>query len=381
MRLPRLRLAVPLALLASGLTAAPALAGGIVSIDGDTLVYAGDAADPINVTISQSGRSLRLDENGSRIAVADGSPCVVDDDGYRADCPADGIERLRVTAGQSGSDVRIRAALPAEIHGGPGDDLLIGGPGDDLIDGGDGDDVIGGGGGADVLRGGPGTDLVTYVDRIAADGRLLPRRGGVTVRVGAEGASGARREGDTIARDVEQLEGGAGADRFELRDGDAQSVACGAGRDTVVLDPLDDPSIDCERGEVGPAAGGRMTAPTLIYPFPGREDDGRSTIRVKPTLRLARGAIVVHVRCQQAIGLLANDGPGCAGTLRMTRSGGFEMARKKLSLARGRTLTWRVPLTSSRALARRAGGLAVVVSALPDRGAGVRRDLAFTVKG
>ncbi len=383
MRTPRLRLAAPLALLALGLSAAPALAGGTVAIDGDTLVYAGDDADPINVVVSQSGSTLRLDENGSRISVAAGSEraCSVSADGYRADCDAAGVERIRVTAGFQGSDVRIRAALPSRLIGGPGDDLLIGGPADDVIEGGAGRDVLGGGGGADVLRGGSDQDLVTYVDRIAADGTLLPRREGITARIGVEGASGARGEGDTIARDVEQIEGGAGNDRIELRDGRAQSVACGDGRDTVLLDERDDPSIDCETVEVGAPSGGRLTVPTLIYPFPAREDNDRSTVRVKGTLRLQGSAIVVRVRCQIAIGLLAADGPGCAGTLRMTRAGGFEMATKRVSLGRGRELTWRVPLTASRSLARRAGGLTVSVSALPTRGEGVRRDLSFTVKG
>jgi len=383
MRTPRLPLAAPLALLACGLTAAPALAGGTVAIDGDTLTYAGDAGDPINVTISESGGGLRLDENGSRITVAAGSEraCAVSADGYRADCAAAGVERIRVTAGPQGSDVRIKAALPSELIGGPGDDLLIGGPADDVIDGGPGRDVLGGGVGADELRGGADEDLVTYVDRIADDGALLPRRDRITARIGVAGASGARGEGDTIARDVEQLEGGANADRFELRDGRPQSVACGDGRDTVVLDERDDPSIDCENVEVGAPSGARMSVPTLIYPFPGREDNDRSTVRVKQTLGLQRGAIVVRVRCQIAIGLLAADGPGCAGTLRMARAGGFEMATKRVNLARGRTFSWRVPLTASRSLARRAGGLTVTVSALPTRGEGVRRDLSFTVKG
>lgn len=383
MRTPRLRLAAPLALLALGLPAAPALAGGTVAIDGDALTYAGDAGDPVNVTISQSGSALRLDENGSRISVAAGSEraCRVSADGYRADCDATGVERIRVTTGVQGSDVRIRAALPSRLIGGPGDDLLIGGPADDVIEGGAGRDVLGGGEGADELRGGGDQDLVTYVDRIAADGTLLPRRGGITARIGVADASGARGEGDTIARDVEQVEGGAGADRIELRDGRAQSVACGDGRDTVILDERDDPSIDCETVEVGAPAGGSMTVPTLIYPFPAREDNDRSTVRVKTTLGLQGGAVVVRVRCQIAIGLLAADGPGCAGTLRMTRTGGFEMATKRVALSRGRTLTWRVPLTSSRSLARRAGGLTVTVSALPTRGSGVRRDLSFTVKG
>ncbi|ADB52602.1 calcium-binding protein [Conexibacter woesei] len=400
--------------------AAPATAGGVVSIADGTLSYVGDDVEPSNVTISLADGVVRIDENATRLSFAPaaaapvepdprttdpratdpratGTPedpasrtpaarapaapaCTVSEDGYRAECPAEGIVRLSVRTSNAGSDVRIRAALPAQIQGGDGDDLLIGGPGADVIHGGGGKDVIGGGEGADELHGGSDDDLVTFVDRIGRDGTLLARKAGVTVRLGARGASGARDEGDTIFRDFEQVEGGDGADRIDLRDGTAQSVACNGGRDKLTLDPLDDESIDCESAEVGPESGGRMTVPTLVFPFPNRDDHARSTVRVAPQLSLQGGAIVVQVRCQYAIGLLAADGPGCRGRLRMTR-GSYVMGQRSVELPRGRVSTWRIPLTSSRSLARRAGGLAVTVTAIPTRGAGVRRDLSFTVKG
>lgn len=381
MRLNRLSLTAPLALAATLAASAPALAGGVVSIDGDTLSYHGDSIEPNNVTIAlvAGGETIRLDELGSRIV---GAPetCTVSADRYRADCPARGVERLDVRTGDAGSDVRIKADLPATIVGGKGDDLLIGGPADDRISGGSGQDVIGGGGGDDVLDGGADNDLLTYVDVIARDGTLKPRTSAVKVRPSVKGGSGGAGEGDTL-RNFEQFEGGDGNDRFELRDGRAQSIACNGGRDTTILDPRDDAAIDCENGEVGPAGGTRMTTPTLVFPFPGRDDSDRSSVKVKPVLSLQRGAIVVTIRCQVAIGLLAADGPGCAGTVRMTRAGGYEMGKRSINVARGKQQSWRVPLTASRSLARRAGGLAVTVTAVPSRGAGVRRDLHFTVKG
>ncbi|MDO8213262.1 hypothetical protein [Conexibacter sp. CPCC 206217] len=378
MRPHRLPAILLLALVAGLLASASASAGGLLSIDEDTLVYRSDGTEPNNVTISIVSGELHVDEAATRI-VALPETCRLSRDAYHAICPADGIERLRVTTGDAGSDVRIKAALPATIIGGDGDDLLIGGPGDDRIFGGKGKDVIGGGDGDDVLDGGADADLVTYVDRIGRDGTPTARTTAVTVRPSVRGGSGSRGERDTLLN-FEQFEGGAGNDRFELRDGRAQSVACNPGRDLALIDPLDDAAIDCEDSEVGPAPGGRMTVPTLIFPFPNREDTARSVVRVKPQLPLQGNAIVVRVRCQIAIGLLAADGPGCRGTVVMKR-GATEMGTRTIELSRGRELTWRVPLTASRSLARRAGGLDVTVSAIPTRGQGVRRDMRFNVRG
>lgn len=378
MRLPRLPLTVLLALAAGLVATAPASAGGVISLDDDALVYTGDGVEPINVLLSTVGESLRVEEHGTRITSAP-ETCVVSRDRYRADCPAADVSRLRITTGDAGSDVRVRANLPATIRGGDGDDLLIGGPAGDRIDGGRGKDVIGGGDGDDVLNGGADDDLMTYVDRIARDGTLTARTTSVSVRPNTRGASGGRGEGDTLTS-FEQFEGGAGNDRFELRDGRRQSIACNDGKDFAVVDPLDDVAIDCEASEVGAAGNARMTTPTLIFPFPSREDTARSSVKVTQQLKLQGSSIVVNVSCQIAIGLLAADGPGCNGSVRMSR-GPYVMGTRTIALARGRSLTWRVPLTASRSLARRAGGLDVVVTAIPTRGQGVRRDLRFNVRG
>ncbi len=377
MTLRRLPLPFLLALAALLLTTSPALAGGFVDLQDGALTFTGEINEPNNVTISQDGDTLLLDENASRMTA---SPlCTISGDGYHVECPALGITRIVVHTSDSGSDVRIRADLPAEIHGGNGDDVLIGGPADDTIDGGAGQDVIGGGQGADVLSGGKDIDLVTYSDRLDSDGVLVPRRQPVDV-TSEPGASGASGEGDTIDSDVEQIEGTAANDRFDLRDGTAQSIACDGGKDLVVADPRDDVGIDCETTRVAPApSGAKLTVPTLTFPFTKHKDSGGGRVDVGPLLPLQHGAVAVRVHCPIAVGLLATDGPGCSGKVRFAR-GNVVMGTQRVTIKRGGTRTLTVPLTSSRALARRSSGLAMTVTALPSRG-NVARALHFSVRG
>jgi hypothetical protein len=377
-RLHALLLALALMLCA----AAPAAAGGLVELEGTVLRFSGDDVEPSNVTIDHADGLLTLDENASRMTVAEGSPCTLDATGYHVECPDFGIERIEVRLGLLGSDVRILADLRAQITGGPGDDLIVGGAGDDTIDGGLGQDILAGGPGADTLTGGEGEDLVTYTDRIGTDGVLLPRAGGVRAQVGATEASGALDERDTIADDVEQLQGGGGADRLSLRDGRATAVACSGGRDSVVADPRDVLDIDCESARVAPPAGGtRLTIATLPFPFPSVNDIGRSTIAVEPLLPLHGDAILLHVSCPAGLGLLelVRADP-CTGRVRFARSDGFAMGTQRVRVPRGGTITLHLPLHQSRALARRAAGLSVVATALPDRGH-VTRALRFRVRG
>jgi hypothetical protein len=378
----RRRLLLPLALLALLTPAAPAAAGGLVELDGVVLRFTGDDVEPSNVTINHAGGLLTLDENASRLALPAGSPCTLDASGYRVECPDTGIERIEIRLGLLGSDVRIRADLPALIAGGPGDDLIVGGPSEDAIDGGPGQDILAGGPGPDVLRGGEGEDLATYVDRIGADGALLPRAGAVRVQIGRPDWSGSGDERDTIEDDVEQLQGGGGADRLSLRDGRATQVACGGGRDSVVADPRDQLEIDCESARVAPEPGGaRLTVPTLPFPFAGVNDAGRSTIAVEPLLPLRGDAMALRVSCPAGLGLLELvRALPCSGRVRFTRSDGFDMGTQRVSVPRGGTITLRLTLDRSRALARRAAGLAVVATALPSRGH-VSRALRFRVRG
>lgn len=375
-------LLLPIALLALLAAASPAAAGGLVAVDGAVLRYTGDDLEPSNVTIDLADGVLRLDENASRMTVAAGSACTRDETGYRVECPAAGVERIEVRLGMLGSDVRIRAALPATIAGGPGDDLIVGGPAEDAVDGGPGQDILAGGAGTDVLNGGDGTDLVTYADRIGADGTLLPRRGAVRAQIGRLSWSGSGDERDTIADDVEQLQGGGGSDRLSLRDGRATEVACGGGRDSVVADPRDVFDIDCESARVAPQrAGARLTVATLPFPFPRLLDRGRSAIAVEPLLPLHRGAVVLRVSCPAGLGLLelVSAAP-CTGRVRFTRSDGFAMGVQRVRVLRGGTISVRLPLTQSRTFARRPQGMSLTATALPDRG-DVQRSVRFRVRG
>lgn len=375
----RTRTLLPLlvAALALALPAA-ASASSIVRVDKGTLYFSGVPDEPNNIIVSHVSGKLRIDENASRMGVV--APCVLSNSGYRVECPDTGIKRLNIhTSPLMGSDVRILTGLPTTIVGGRQDDTLIGGPGNDRIDGGGGLDVIGGGTGNDVLHGNSQT-LVTYIDRVARDGTLLPRTSGVTVRPGVTGGSGGRGEHDTIDKRVGQLEGTSGNDVFYLRDGVKQAVSCGAGNDTVYADPLDDPAIDCEHVYVAPARGqARMTIPTLAFPFAGSSDRGRSDVMVGPVLPLVQNAVIVHVTCPVAIGLLAADGAGCAGKVLIAR-GSTTLGTVRIAIGRGATTTVKVPLIASRSLARSSHGLAVTATALPDHGH-VERVLHFTVKG
>jgi hypothetical protein len=88
-------------------------------------------------------------------------------------------------------------------------DRIVGLGGNDVINGRKGADSLVGGGGRDRLVGGPGEDELNAI-------------GGT--------ARGAR-----------------GGDRIRARDGSADLVNCGQGRDVAVVDSVEDGVYDCER--------------------------------------------------------------------------------------------------------------------------------------
>ena len=106
---------------------------------------------------------------------------------------------------------------PARGFGGPGDDFLsaLDEPGPVRLDGGPGEDFFYGSTGADLLLGGAGAD------RFISTGR---RGDVIDPGPGTDWVDAEYNRGDDVVR---------------ARDGHADYVACGAGRDTVVLDRLD----------------------------------------------------------------------------------------------------------------------------------------------
>lgn len=150
---------------------------------------------------------------------------------FEGDNVAPDIENI---SGGSGNDILTGSQLSNVIDGNGGDDVINGGAGNDTlrgnagadkIDGGSQDDLMEGGAGndvlvagtsanaptlvsrdRDVLSGGPGTDTADYssrttavrvsIDDLANDGQL----------------GGAVAEGDNVRTDVENIDGGSGAD-------------------------------------------------------------------------------------------------------------------------------------------------------------------------
>jgi hypothetical protein len=116
------------------------------------------------------------------------------------------------------------------LAGRGGNDTLIAGDANgDTVDGGAGDDLVEGGFGDDRLVGGPGRDRVN----------------------GDRGARCNEYHCDYLVT---------GNDVIEVRDGEADSVACGPGTDKVVADAVDTVAPDCETVERA-AAGGAIPSP------------------------------------------------------------------------------------------------------------------------
>jgi Ca2+-binding RTX toxin-like protein len=133
-----------------------------------------------------------------------------------------GVERLVVTdggrfTGTDGNDYIKLAQVgsPGTLTGNGGDDDLNGGDGTDTLDGGPGADHLDGGFGDDVITGGPGRDRIS---------------------------------GDLAAGDCGPVwcKYPYGNDTIEARDGEADSIVCGAGTDVVNADASDVVDADCE---------------------------------------------------------------------------------------------------------------------------------------
>jgi Ca2+-binding RTX toxin-like protein len=139
--------------------------------------------------------------------------------------PTGGDDLLNGTGGNDtifglgGNDVLLGMGGNDLLDGGPGDDNLDGAKGKDKLKGQKGDDVLTGGDGDDTLIGGPGKD------------KLSGGRGNDSL-IGNAGK--------------DSLSGGPGNDKINSKDGVAELVKCGPGRDTVRADRKDRLS-GCER--------------------------------------------------------------------------------------------------------------------------------------
>jgi len=183
---------------------------------------------------------------------------------------------LAAVTGTAGNDT---------LRGTPADDTIYGRGGNDTIAGGAGNDTLDGGTGADDLRGDAGQDAATYPAATAP----------VRVTLDDEADDGAAGEGDNVHGDVEDVYGGRGADvltgsvtantldggagndtlvggagvdglyggdgddTLNARDDGPDTVDCGAGTDTFIVDK-DDVVSGCEKRARPPRVIGVLSA-------------------------------------------------------------------------------------------------------------------------
>jgi Ca2+-binding RTX toxin-like protein len=146
--------------------------------------------------------------------------------------------------GTDGDDIAQASEVGnrAELTGKGGNDMLKGTDDDDTIDGGPGADTLTGAYGNDTITGGPGPDKIVG-DR---DGRC-----------------------NELHCD---LSPGSSSDTIDALDGEADSVSCGPGLDTVKADAQDTVAPDCETVTRGGAP-----APGTTTPAPGAKGGTNAT--------------------------------------------------------------------------------------------------------
>jgi len=209
---------------------------------------------------------------------------------------------------------------------GDGNDVLIGTDGDNWLSSGSGDDLVLGLGGSDRLYAGPGNDTASYATPAAGVSR------GVTVDLSKPSFQDTGGAGADLLDEFENVIGSPFADdltgtnmenRFEVRDGQGDQVACGDGLDTVVADVegTDTLRTDCDTVQldfrpdttidVGPAGLTRDRTPAFRFSAtkPGSSFecslDGRPFAACQPAQTLAgvaNGAHILRVRSRDILG-------------------------------------------------------------------------------
>jgi hypothetical protein len=217
---PAIALAMAFAAAAAGWPPVEAHAHGVLRETGDTLRYAAaDAGRRATLTISSPRPGIIEFSDSTSPGGIDWGPCKPLTE-RRARCQSAGVERIEVEVYDGDDRVNVRVPTPVTVNGGEGDDRLEGGLGADELRGGSGNDVIAGGEGADVLDGSVGDDLI------------------------------------------------------RSRDGQADTLACGEGSDTLEHDSADESALgqllDCEsRSMADPAPD--SAAPELEFRGPARQ--------------------------------------------------------------------------------------------------------------
>jgi len=216
----------------------------------------------------------------------------------------------RFVGTDAGEYVKLQQVLASgDLAGNGGDDDLNGGDGPDKLDGGAGNDHLDGGFGDDTITGGPGKDTI----------------------------SGDRAGGDCGPLWCKYPYGN---DTIDARDGEVDSITCGAGADTVLADAVDVVAPDCETVTRGAAAPAPATA-GAAKPAPGANGKAGAAGGVKLALaqrvtlaKALRGGFTVKV----------TGAP--AGTLKLTARRGATVVATGSAKVKGGAATVKVRFTT-----------------------------------
>jgi Ca2+-binding RTX toxin-like protein len=258
---------------------------------------------------------------------------------------ADHIEGMENARGGDGADNLRGDESPNGLDGGPGDDTLSGAGDRDLLQGGDGADTLNGEDGDDTVSGDAGTDTA---------------------------------------------DGGPGGDSLRMRDGEADTVACGSELDSAIVDPID--TLDgCESADTGvpPAPVERIVEVQTQVVVPGPStpavpappDDKRPAIalgRLPSTVKRASflKGLKVSAGCDEPCALDL-ELRGSARTVKFARSYDLTLGSRSLGRAAG---TRRVTLKPSKRLIGRARRLVVQLKVTATDAAGNRSTKTKTIR-
>jgi len=196
--------------------------------DGNDALNGGADADSID-----GGAGIdTADYNGSGVGVTVNLETNVNTGGY---AEGDSLSNIENVQGSGFDDNLTGNAVNNSLSGLAGNDVLNGGAGWDTLDGGAGDDVLNGGSEGDILRGGAGADQLNGGDGTDTASYFQSAEG-VTINLDTNVNTGGAAEGDTIADDVEIINGSTHDDAMtgdalsnELSGFDGNDVLDGAG--------------------------------------------------------------------------------------------------------------------------------------------------------
>ena len=304
------------------------------------------------------------------------------------------VDLARTDAQDTGMGIHTLTGFE-NVEGSTFDDRLSGTAGANLLDGRRGDDTLEGRGGADGLRGGDGSDTVSYAGApapVTVDLASATQPGGEQLN-GIENVIGSPFA-DTLTGDAEpnRLVGGAGADvlaagdgadRLELRDGEGDRAACGAGADSAMSDrrSLDALEADCETVDALPEpqpggageqpGGGQAPDTTLQFTLAG----------AKRQRLVHQGAIRIRLQCP------LEDCSAVASATGRVRGTKLRLRPRTIAVAAGPARTVELRLTRKQRRSLRAAlaagkrpRLTVTVKARDAAGNSVRQTLRVIAK-